>query len=255
MGKNKTQVKVHDTRMVPVDACEANAWNPNVQAPKTFSRLVEEIANTGFVEPIQVVPYEEGEETRYLIVGGEHRWKAAKVLGMTEIPAVLLTSKKFSEVDLQKALTIRLNAIKGDLDPERFMRLVQEFADKYGAEEVQSMFAVSDDDWKRLVKETKAGLKKAGAPKEILDKFDEEAKEATTLQDLGEIVQRLYAAYGDTVDKGYVVFSWGGKQHIYIQMDKRLKEGMDKIVKRCKETGLDINDVLAPGLCSLAEDL
>ena len=256
MSKTSPAVTSYGTKTIPVEACDANDWNPNEQDPKTFSRLVEEIANIGFIEPIQVAPLEVAGETRYLILGGEHRWKAAKMLGMTEIPAILLTSKRFKEKDLQKALTVRLNMLKGKLNKGKFIKLVQEFADKYGEDEVQSMFAVTDDSaWAKMVSQAKSGLKNAGATPEMLQQFDDSVSEATTLQDLGEIVNRLFAEFGETVDKGFMVFTWGGKQHIYISMDDQLKSAMNKIVRKCKDANVNINDVVASSMSKVAEDL
>src|SRR3972149_8307446 len=65
--------------MLDVDACEPSDWNPNVEDLATFNELVENIRQVGMVDPIQVVSL--GDD-KYRIVGGEHRWKAARLAGL-----------------------------------------------------------------------------------------------------------------------------------------------------------------------------
>ena len=90
----ESELKLFD---VPIDLCDPTESNPNSMDQETFNTLTEEIEgkeeNTpGFIEPIHVVPLENG---RYQIVGGEHRWRAKRSLGHKRIPAIVLFDKKW----------------------------------------------------------------------------------------------------------------------------------------------------------------
>jgi hypothetical protein len=75
------------------------------------------ITTFGFVVPIIA-------NTSGVIIDGEHRWKVAKDLGYTEVPAIYL------DIDdtTAKQLTIVLNETHGEADPDRLADLVRDLA-------------------------------------------------------------------------------------------------------------------------------
>lgn len=246
-----SDVQFHTTEDIDITKIDPNPWNPNEQDEKTFNRLCQEIEDVGFLEPIHVVPYEDEDtkETRYLILGGEHRWRAAGVIGMKKIPALLLKHERFSDVDFQKAMTVRLNVLKGRLNKEKMVKLFQDFADRYSSEEVQDMFAfTSKDAWQKLVGDMRKGLKKSGMPAELMAEFDKNSQTARTVEDLSKIIQHLYDMYSDTVPFGFMVFTYGKKEHVYVSMTKKAKTAMDALTKAAKSQRIDINDLLTPAL-------
>lgn len=238
-----TQPIKHQLAYLSIDELVPNSWNPQTQADDVFLRLVDEITEVGFIDPCEVVPLDDG---TYRIIGGQHRWEAAKKAGLDEIPCVVLQGKKWNDVDLQKFVTVRLNALRGKVDPVRFAKLYQEMSEKYGAEALQNLMGYTNAKaFQKLVDGTREGLKKS-MPPEMLAEFDKKAKDAKTTDDLSNIVQMLFAKYGDTVDKSFIVFTYGKQEHVYIAMDRPMKKAMDKVVGYCKATGEDINKLMAP---------
>ena len=232
-----------DLKYLPIDLIVPNHWNAQVQDELTFQRLVDEIRDVGFVDPIEVVPMDDG---TYRILGGEHRWQAARVVGLDELPCSILVDQKWQDEDLQKFTTVRLNVLKGKMDPEKFAKLYGEMAEKYGADALQQLMGYVDTKgFQKLVGDVKRGMKKS-LPKELQDEFDERAKEAKTVEDLSNIIQHLFAKHGDTVNLSFMVFSYGKQEHIYVQLDRETKKSVDKILAYCKQTGMDINDALGP---------
>lgn len=230
-------------KYLKIDLIEPNDWNPQTQDEITFQRLCDEIRDVGFVDPLEVVPLDTG---TYRIVGGEHRWQAAKVVGLDELPCVILSDEKWQDEDLQKFATVRLNVLKGKLDPEKFAKLYGEMADKYGAEALQQLMGYVDTKgFQKLVGDVKRGMKKS-LPKELQDEFDEKAKEAKTVEDLSNIIQHLFAKYGDTVSLSYMVFAYGKNEHVYVQMDRKTKKALDRVLTYCRQSREDINDFMAP---------
>ena len=220
-----------------------NSWNPNKMDDSSFNRLTEELRDVGCIDPIQVVPLEDG---TYRILGGAHRFQAAKVLGWDSIPCVILSDVKWQDEDLQKLVTVRLNVLRGKIDPSRMVSLYDEMQAKYGEAALQGMLAYTDQDaWGKMLKSIGKGLAKSGLPKAIVDQFAESAKELKSVDDLSTILNSLFTQYGDTLQYNFMVFTFGGKEHIYITMTKPTKRAMDQVLKFCKTHRRDINEVFA----------
>jgi ParB family chromosome partitioning protein len=108
--------------------------SPNLRQPRrdfdeaSIRALAESIRTAGLMQPIVVRPGSKGVSTRFELIAGERRWRAAKLLGLTEIPAVI------REVGDQIAAEWALieNIQREDLNPiersEAIARLVEEFA-------------------------------------------------------------------------------------------------------------------------------
>ena len=80
---------------VPVDQIVANRYQPrrNVDS-SNLDQLADSIRATGLIQPIAVRRIVAGQVSgaTWEIVAGERRWRAAKLAGLTEIPAILTTT-------------------------------------------------------------------------------------------------------------------------------------------------------------------
>lgn len=237
-----TMPVVYDSRRLPIDSVEPNLWNPNKMDEKEFNRLATEVSNVGFTVPIQVVPMQDG---KFRIVGGEHRWRVAKALGMTEVPAIVLSEEKWKDEDLQKFVTVRLQVIQGKLDPEKMLTLYNQLAEKYGEDAMASLMGFTEESaLKKYVGEARSSLKDAGLPEEMLQKFDDMKKEVKTIDDLSVVLNKLFNEYGDTLDQNFMVFTYGSKEHLYIACDKVTYEKAKAVADRSKLTKVDINEFM-----------
>jgi hypothetical protein len=118
---------------------------------------------------------------------------------------------------MQKFQSVRLNVIHGKLDAERFLRLHEEMVKKYGQDAV-NMFMITDEKvLKGMIKDIKAGL-----PPEMAKKVDEAKKEIRSVDDIGSVLNEIFSKYGSTLERGFLVFSFGNKEHHYVEMDKQL---------------------------------
>ena len=78
--------------------------------PQALSQLADSIAANGVLQPILV---REGQNGLYQIIAGERRWRASKLAGLTEIPALILEAD-----DLRTAqLALIENLQREDLNP------------------------------------------------------------------------------------------------------------------------------------------
>lgn len=112
-------------RMLPIEQIIRGRHQPRMDIrQESLQELAESIRAQGMVQPIVVRAAVEG--GRYEIIAGERRWRAAQLVGLAEVPALV---RKVSE---QAALAIALieNIQREDLNPLEeawgFKRLIDE---------------------------------------------------------------------------------------------------------------------------------
>lgn len=107
--------------IVPIDSVVPNQWNPNKQSEYIFEKELTSIKTHGMVQSILV----RQKGTQLEIMDGEHRWRAAKQLGFTEISV-----NNMGEISDQVAqqLTIIMNEVKGKADDQLMAKLVASLA-------------------------------------------------------------------------------------------------------------------------------
>ncbi len=217
---------------IPIEKVKPNPWNPNVMTTELFNALVENIKEIGMVEPIMIVPDEE-EEGMYVVISGEHRWEACKLLDYKTVPSIVRDS---FDLDKQKFQTVRMNVLKGKMDPVKFTQLFDEMAEKYGEEMTKDMMSFVDEKaFKDVYMEVKREL-----PKDMQDKLESSKKEIKTVDDLSRILNELFSKFGNTLDNNFMIFTYGGKVHLWVLMEPEFKEFMvDTLIEEFKE--LDIN--------------
>ena len=96
---------------VPIGNVEPNDYNPNRQGLEDFDMLIGSMAEDGFTQPILVREHPTKTGV-YVIVDGEHRWRASQVLSFETIPVVVV---EMTEVQARIA-TIRHNEARGSHD-------------------------------------------------------------------------------------------------------------------------------------------
>jgi len=122
MEKQNVALERLAVEYVPIDQVKPNDYNPNRQSDHDFELLCRSIDEDGFTQPIVVL---RGTAT---VVDGEHRWRAALALGLTEVPVVF--------VDMTPAqariATLRHNRARGVEDVELAAAVLRDLS-KLGA--------------------------------------------------------------------------------------------------------------------------
>jgi len=126
--------------VVPVDKLVANSKNPNSMSDHEFDLLTESLDEDGMLDVLQVVPRDDG---NFLIVGGEHRWKSAKVLGWETIPAVVLSGEKWKDQDRVDSTMVKLNVLRGSMSTNKFFELWRDLSGRHKEDAVQKMLGFS----------------------------------------------------------------------------------------------------------------
>ena len=85
--------------------------------------LAESIKHNGIIQPIILRKV----DSKYVIVAGERRWRAAKLIGVKEVPSIImdLTDKQVMEISLIENIQRQdLNAIE---EANAYKKLISEF--------------------------------------------------------------------------------------------------------------------------------
>lgn len=116
---------VGQVRTVPIDSVVPNTWNPNRQSAAKFEQTCKVIKQYGFLDPCTVRSGRpKGKKFAKLeIIDGEHRWRAAKELGYTEI---LVEDVGRMADAVAKTLTDIMNNLQGENDPARWADMVEQ---------------------------------------------------------------------------------------------------------------------------------
>jgi len=126
IGKGRIETGAGGVGKVPVSRIAPNRYQPRREfAPGALAELKESIRAKGILQPLLVARTEEG----YQLIAGERRLRAARELGMEEVP-VLIRELRENENLLELALVENLQ--RDDLNPietaESYQRLITEFA-------------------------------------------------------------------------------------------------------------------------------
>lgn len=97
---------------VSVAQLKPNTYNPNQQSVNDFDLLVKSIQEDGFTLPVVVNDGSLDDALKDMIIDGEHRWRAAKVLGMETIPVIYRAMDQAG----MRVSTIRHNQARGSHD-------------------------------------------------------------------------------------------------------------------------------------------
>ncbi len=259
--------KTHEIVWIPIGEIADAWWNPNYELPEKFNALYESILDIGMVETVQVIPisYEtqdkfdnpadkshfqrlEKEGYKYLVVHGSHRFQAAKTAGIdavTEVPAVVLDIESGSKI---KALSVRMNIIRGQIDAEKFTALYEELVKdaQFSQADVWNMLGVIS------AKELDSMLKKAKAlATEIESGLQTTKNELENMEMIRRMLHDMIARFGQDLEHQFMSFVIGNKSssaiHTYIRLSRSASTMLATIKEFCREKDVDINDVLVHG--------
>ncbi len=117
---------------LPIQKIEPNPLQPRKHFDaEELQALADSIARHGVIQPLTVRATENG---YYQIVAGERRWRAARMAGLREVPAVVI------EADDEKATELALieNLQRQDLNPVEEAMGYQRLLEEYGMTQEQA---------------------------------------------------------------------------------------------------------------------
>ena len=121
---------------LPIDSLQPGRYQPRKRMdPESLAELAGSIKAQGVMQPILVRPLEAG---RYEIVAGERRWRAARMAGLTTVPALV------RELPDRSALAMALieNLQREDLNPLEEAAGVKRLVEEFGMTHVEAAEAL-----------------------------------------------------------------------------------------------------------------
>lgn len=112
-------------RLVRCDAIRPNPLQPRTDIPEQgLAELTESIRKTGLIQPVLL----RAVGSRYELIAGERRWRAAQRAGLAEIPAIVRSAS--DEEMLELALVE--NIFREDLNAMQRARAYRRYCDEFG---------------------------------------------------------------------------------------------------------------------------
>ena len=128
LGDEDAAENIQGIKTVLISDLEPSPFQPrHVFNQDAINDLVESIRTKGVLQPL-IVRLKNGFSDKYEIVGGERRWRASQMAGLTEVPVIIkdLSDKEALEVALIENLQRQdLNALE---EAEGYRRLMDEFS-------------------------------------------------------------------------------------------------------------------------------
>jgi ParB family chromosome partitioning protein len=123
---------------IPLDALQRGKYQPRVDMrQEALEELAISIRNQGLIQPIVVRPLA-GSTTRYEIIAGERRWRAAQIAGLASIPAII---RRVPD-DAAIAMALIENIQREDLNPLEEARALERLIAEFGVTHQQAADAV-----------------------------------------------------------------------------------------------------------------
>lgn len=107
------------SKIIPIEDCEGNTYNPNVMPKKEMALLRDCIGNYGFLFPC--IAYRSLERGKWVIIDGFHRLETLKRAGKKYVSVIDMSHLVESE---RVQLTVLMNRIKGMHQVELMSNLV-----------------------------------------------------------------------------------------------------------------------------------
>jgi len=112
-------------RLLPIDRIAPDPDQPRKHFdPAKHEELVQSIRENGLLQPIRVREWKDIDSTtRYIVVIGERRWRAAQEANLTELPCLVVEEDDARERRIQQIVE---NAHRLDLMPSELLAATQE---------------------------------------------------------------------------------------------------------------------------------
>lgn len=127
---NTADLEDGQLEQISVDILQRGQYQPRQHiADEALQELSDSIKQHGVMQPIVIRRVSsEGEDAQYEIIAGERRWRAAKLAGLTHVPAIV------REMSDQVAIALALieNIQRQDLNPMEQALALQRFHEEFG---------------------------------------------------------------------------------------------------------------------------
>ncbi|MFK8040109.1 MAG: ParB/RepB/Spo0J family partition protein [Rickettsiaceae bacterium] len=111
-------------QLINIDLIESNKDQPRKHFEHDkIKELADSIQRSGVLQPIIVNAY----QNKYMIVAGERRWRACKLIGLSEIPAIIRDFNNQEILETALVENIQREGLSAIEEAEGFKKLIKEF--------------------------------------------------------------------------------------------------------------------------------
>jgi ParB-like chromosome segregation protein Spo0J len=160
---------------VPIDSIRYNGYNPNRQSDHDFDLLCKSMEEDGFTQPILVNDGSTAPQHLNEIVDGEHRHRAARVLGYEEVPIVYVPFT----AEQMRISTLRHNRARGSEDMELSAEVLRDLQRLGALDMAQDSLMMDDIEMQHLLDDI--GAAEALASEEFSTAWEPTSAQDTTL--------------------------------------------------------------------------
>jgi ParB family transcriptional regulator, chromosome partitioning protein len=129
-----------ETNEVPLDRIKANPYQPRRDFDDDkLQELAASIKKHGIIQAVVLTPA--GDEGEYLLVAGERRCRAAKIAGLTAVPAVIKSYDRKAMLEIALIENLQRENLNPVDEAKAYQRLLKEFS--YTQEELAGRLAKS----------------------------------------------------------------------------------------------------------------
>jgi ParB family chromosome partitioning protein len=115
-------VAPQQTQVVPIDSIEPNPLQPRSRFDQAkLNELAQSIAENGVVQPLVVRPKGAG----YELIAGERRWRAAQLLGLSNIPITILNVPDDKLLELALIENIQREELNPIEEAQAYQKLIE----------------------------------------------------------------------------------------------------------------------------------
>lgn len=133
-----SQTAMDTVQQISLGDLEANKYQPRQQFDdRSLDELADSIKRSGIIQPIVV--RQEGK--KYSIIAGERRFRAAKIAGLSTIPAIVKDTTDSQSMEFALVENIQREDLGVMEEAESYYKLMEEFS--YNQEELAAMLGKS----------------------------------------------------------------------------------------------------------------
>lgn len=113
-------------RVIPIDLIQPGRYQPRLEIkPEALEELANSIKAQGVVQPIVVRPL--ANSTRFELIAGERRWRAARLAGLHDIPAIVKDVPDKTVMSIALIENIQREQLNPLEEARSLQRLITEF--------------------------------------------------------------------------------------------------------------------------------
>lgn len=160
--KHAVQLEQLKVDYIPVDTIKPNSYNPNRQSEHEFELLLRSMREDGFTQPIVCIRVTEATQSDpafsgyqvgdVVIVDGEHRWRAARTIGWSEVPVVITDMTP----EQMRIATLRHNRARGSEDIQLTSEVLRDLQKLGALDWAQDSLMLDDVEINRLLEDISA---------------------------------------------------------------------------------------------------